>query len=606
MIKKIPKISIKKRPRRNQGELPRIQFSKTKTDKDIFLKMQQNSEINQTSKSFTTHIYLTEQTDQMKVKKLSVWEQDNLSLEDGKKKDLYLTLSTEYKREGKVGEQKEIEKFKTILDQRNKRRGLDEEAATRTNNKVLQQYIEKGRREQGTILFNSISKTKSRFDFSLFDSQNQKKLQMDLGVDSKTLVSLKGGYFNNDYYRKIIKEKTAQEESMKLEISEVTIKIFDKKSKRINLENKLNELYVEKGIKVSNFNEKKNHYKKYYLSLQQQFEEDEKSPEFRDLRRKDQKNIKADHKGRLLEIETKIASLSEELNDYLKGFSEEKQKITKEISFTRNEENYYKNVSREIAKGQQKYYLDILQKGYDVRGEGLSWVVKRLLELQTNLEYHHFPKFLDNQQCDYLMKMADMSLEQIQLKIVLQALKNKQKNIQLKENMERFNKIANFAESRHQEEQAKEKKFDFKLPREEEPIAKRLFEIFNRINQNHRGVFKIHTAKKEEEVRMEIIQKQIRDVLIDKGSNEESASYNHLNSILDFFQKNKDSKDFLEIILNIRARLNYLLVEKEKLKEEQHELFKQSQSLVNRFSCAKTSLQYDLIYSALFGTNGQG
>jgi hypothetical protein len=66
-----------------------------------------------------------------------------------------------------------------------------------------------------------------------------------------------------------------------------------------------------------------------------------------------------------------------------------------------DELNYYKNINEELQKEHQIYYLDILKKGNDCRKDGLVWVVKNLLELQINLEYHHFPKYLSHEQINF-------------------------------------------------------------------------------------------------------------------------------------------------------------------------------------------------------------
>ena len=88
--------------------------------------------------------------------------------------------------------------------------------------------------------------------------------------------------------------------------------------------------------------------------------------------------------------------------------------------------------------------MEILKYGYDSRGEGMIWVVRNLLELQTNLEYHHFPKFLTHEQADYLLKIATISLEEIQFKIILKVLKKKQNELKFKENIRRISVVEEF------------------------------------------------------------------------------------------------------------------------------------------------------------------
>ena len=50
--------------------------------------------------------------------------------------------------------------------------------------------------------------------------------------------------------------------------------------------------------------------------------------------------------------------------------------------------------------------MKILKQGQDFRDDGLVWIVKNLLELQVNLEYQHFPKYLTHEQIDFLKSLA--------------------------------------------------------------------------------------------------------------------------------------------------------------------------------------------------------
>ena len=42
----------------------------------------------------------------------------------------------------------------------------------------------------------------------------------------------------------------------------------------------------------------------------------------------------------------------------------------------------------------RKYFFEILKKGIDVRKDGLSWCLVRLIELKSFIEISKFPKFL--------------------------------------------------------------------------------------------------------------------------------------------------------------------------------------------------------------------
>lgn len=568
---------------------------------DMFLTLQANCEKNSTSKSFTHHSYLAVQTEKTQVMKLSLWDKENIGSNKDNDKNLYQTLSHFYKKTKNLQILRDLDKYNTLLEKKSKFNTFVEEATLNTNNKILLDFVNRGKKEQGSILYNSISKTKSRFDFYLFNEKNQKDFQTDLNIDSSTLNTLKTENMNNDYYRKVIREKMQQEATTREEIMDISKKVFEKKRESMSYEEQLTFIYDERNKEISEFNEKKNKLKKELLNFQQEFEEEQKI--IKKMNRLDQlvKINKATAYNNNLEY--KITQLNKELQNKISVFNTQKEKILKQISIAQKEEQFYKKVLNELIRDQRRYYLDILKKGYDVRSEGLVWVLRNLLEMGTNLEYHHFPKFLTNQHCDYLMEMADICLEETQLKIVLKAVKNKQRRIKDKENLEKFNKMFDFVEK----EDSKMKNMNnmkYFFPKKKS-IKDRLFNIFNNIYERHEEAFKFTTEKRNEEIKMEKVQNRIRESLLEQGADEKCENYQSLNNVLEYIEKNQNTKDYLEITLNIRARLNYLSKLKSEKKKEQITLFKLHQGNNKRFTNPKSSLQYDLIFSALFGCNVQ-
>lgn len=112
------------------------------------------------------------------------------------------------------------------------------------------------------------------------------------------------------------------------------------------------------------------------------------------------------------EIEEKLNEIKRQFEIFIIGYSEEKEKLLNALNILNKEEELLKRVHHCIIKEQRQYYFTILRNGYDVRDEGLVWVVKHLLEMNTIVEYHHFPKFLDNQQIDYLLSQAQLLLQE--------------------------------------------------------------------------------------------------------------------------------------------------------------------------------------------------
>ena len=152
------------------------------------------------------------------------------------------------------------------------------------------------------------------------------------------------------------------------------------------------------------------------------------------------------------EVDNKMRNkiqLKKELNKQMEELSKSKEKINEELDICKNELSYMKLVYINLVKNQRNYYLDVLKKGYDVRDEGLIWVVKRLLEIQTKLEYHHFPKFLDHNQIKYIIEVANLSLEEAQLKIILKIVEKKRNGIQNSVNKQVMNKISELSKTKN-------------------------------------------------------------------------------------------------------------------------------------------------------------
>jgi hypothetical protein len=100
-----------------------------------------------------------------------------------------------------------------------------------------------------------------------------------------------------------------------------------------------------------------------------------------------------------------------------------------------NNIKYLKEVEEEIRtnklrlnnliKDQSNYYLDILKKGIDCRGEGLCWIFRRLIELDAHFDSYSFPRFLEQNQIEFIITLSHKQIDLIELKIILKIMKNK-------------------------------------------------------------------------------------------------------------------------------------------------------------------------------------
>ena len=78
-------------------------------------------------------------------------------------------------------------------------------------------------------------------------------------------------------------------------------------------------------------------------------------------------------------------------------------------------------------------------------------------------------------------------------------------------------------------------------------------------------------------------------------------STDELTGLLEFLKNNKDNKDYFEFILKLKLRMRLLAKKKEKLRQKQIYLFRETLDNDNRFNYAESSLKYDLVWGALFG-----
>jgi hypothetical protein len=105
------------------------------------------------------------------------------------------------------------------------------------------------------------------------------------------------------------------------------------------------------------------------------------------------------------------------------------EKKREELTKLDQETKILKDLLQKGISEQITYYSGILKKGTDVRLDGLVWVIRKLMELNAFLDYEQFPKFLDRNHVDYLIKLAKKHIESTQLKLILKNLKDKQKQL---------------------------------------------------------------------------------------------------------------------------------------------------------------------------------
>ena len=545
------------------------------------------------------------------MKKLDIWDKEHLSVVKEDPDLLYQKLSTLYRKINLVKEQKKLDQFHSLLRSKSNFNKIIEKGST--TNKILEEFFNQRNKDQGSILKNNITKTKTRFNFSLFQPKNQKEIEQNIGVDSKTINAMSSGDINNEYYTKVIKEKMKYENQLHSELISVNNEIYEKKIEKKLTNERLSNIYNQKSQLTKNFNVLFNRRKSVLEKFQEDYERQQlnnnnnKKKLKHGIRRVSKisnflLNMEASKKN--VELKQNIKAAQIEYVENMKSIDSEKKICLEEINRIDKEMNFYKQVNDELIKEHRQYYMEILKSGYDSRGEGMIWVVRNLLELQTNLEYHHFPKFLTHEQIDYLLKIATISLEEIQLKIILKVLKKKQNDLKVKENIRRISVVeeffANKSPKRNTNDEENNKRTHRRVltdyERQKIKIRKEINKKFIKLYTRNEETMRMFGDKNMEENKDEAFIETLRDSLFGRRNLKNE-------SLLKIFEGDKLQQKILSIIIYIRQRLEDLKFIKQKITEDEINTFKDSQKYDEANLDVNQLMQKELVKKCLFGSS---
>ena len=288
----------------------------------------------------------------------------------------------------------------------------------------------------------------------------------------------------------------------------------------------------------------------------------------------------------------------------MKNINTEREICLDNMNRIEEEMIYYKQINNELLIEQRQYYLEILKNGYDSRREGMIWVVRNLLELQTNLEYHHFPKFLTHEEADYLIKIATISLEEIQLKIIMKVLKKKHNELKNKENIRKMSMVESLFSDANLKRKKKEENinkihrrivtdYEIQKARIKKEINKKFIKLYTRNEET----MKMFGEKTIEDNKEQAFIENLRDCLFGRGS------LDNTDNLLKIFQGDEQQKVIFKLILYIRKRLNDLNFIKKKLIEEQINIFKEKNERNEIELDVKQLMQKELVKKCLFGAS---
>ena len=441
-----------------------------------------------------------------------------------------------------------------------------------------------------------------------------------------------------DLYNKMMKERLNYENQLHNELVFINNIINNKKDSKKEKNKELNSLFVEQDKLRFKYEQKKAKCKKeFYLKLEAinleynnmvyeilnelkniQENKNAADPLKKFEKRKNKQVLNAEMKDLEFKHQNKISGIDNEMKEEIdkikkefltfnEEMSKKKDKLEYEMKIINDELNYYKNINEELQKEHQKYYLDILKKGNDCRKDGLVWVVKNLLELQINLEYHHFPKYLSHEQINYLKKLAILILEESELKIILKILKKKQKDTRVTQNIEYMNlfeTMTNEQYSKFKEENNSKKNIEKKEIKSYEEelllIKKEIDKKFLKVYKDNEEALKLYLGKSLEEEKLQNLIFYIKKAVYNNKNN------NFLNvnksSIIDAFIGKTKNKDMFELIINITKRLYEIEQKKDSMIKKEKDNFLESYKTNGNNS---QSLNYiynrEMIKRCLFG-----
>ncbi len=165
--------------------------------------------------------------------------------------------------------------------------------------------------------------------------------------------------------------------------------------------------------------------------------------------------------------------------------------------------------------------------------------------------FYHFPKFLNNEQIDYLMEMANLSLEEIQLKIVLNVIERKRNDMEIDVNKQIMNKIIEYSNNRRKSQINNIITDRNKINNNIDNETNKIYKTFRKIYNKYEEAFKVSYMKGIEEIRTNQIINELKINLLEEGGSSSPENFQQLTGVLDYLNKNKESNEYLETILKI-------------------------------------------------------
>ena len=314
--------------------------------------------------------------------------------------------------------------------------------------------------------------------------------------------------------------------------------------------------------------------------------------------------IMDDLNSEIKNYDEKYSLIKDELNGLLKTSSDRINQLTVES-------RQLKYIFKELNNQQTQYYLNILKKGSDTRTEGLSWIVKRLMELNVQIDSSMFPGFLDQEQIDYIIQISKLGFETAQLKQILESLRGAQRNVKLKDR--KFMGFENKELENYEEKIRQIEFFNSDINDIEELLREyddcKSFKSLNKLKSV------IHLESNKNDFKNKVLQNYLENIFIKivvKNIKKKlSIDLNYENTILKEKSKNKnlinyllakdENKDYYKDVIILSDRIKKLNEFIKKMRKEEFLIFEEKFKYGMKNDRSKKF--YDQVFNALFGSS---
>ena len=267
--------------------------------------------------------------------------------------------------------------------------------------------------------FPSISKNSQTFNFSRQRARRKSTILIKNLKEEKKTGTKYENKLENIYKENFLEKKRAE---IELKISKIKSLMKPLSMELANTLKKIENYKLDLEI-INNFNFSENNFRKIYLS---QLKSNSNSIKSDFTNRSSSLNSSNTDKIKSKELDLYIKREKAKLNnkkliamEKLSKFNIKRDSILSKYNSCETELHDLKKELNKIKDKLILHYHKLLFEAKDTRSEGLSWIIRALWKLKTNVLLSYLPKFLDKKSIEFLFKYSDklVEIEQIQKKI---------------------------------------------------------------------------------------------------------------------------------------------------------------------------------------------